>query len=182
MKFQQIIFALNRIIQFLISLEYTLFNVIPRSLITLKSLNRDAKECACNLQSCSKGCPKNKPISELNQKLQRLSYVLGDIAPEISGFDEALDIIEDNEMVKTILKEAFEIQVRNTPFIGFTGKICPAPCQDSCTNSLSNDGNGKPVQIKKIEDLLFEIGRKYNWFDDLFINAVLFCINFSDVI
>ena len=33
MKFQQIIFALNRIIQVLISLEYTLFNVIPKSLV-----------------------------------------------------------------------------------------------------------------------------------------------------
>ena len=38
MKFQQIIFALNRIIQVLISLEYTLFNVIPKSLVTLEFL------------------------------------------------------------------------------------------------------------------------------------------------
>ena len=36
MKFEQIIFALNRIIQVLISLEYTLFNVIPKSLVTLQ--------------------------------------------------------------------------------------------------------------------------------------------------
>ena len=33
MKFQQIIFALNKIIQVLISLEYTLFNGIPKSKI-----------------------------------------------------------------------------------------------------------------------------------------------------
>ena len=38
MKFQQIIFALNRIIQVLISLEYTLFNVLPKSLVTLQFL------------------------------------------------------------------------------------------------------------------------------------------------
>ena len=38
MKFQQIIFALNRIIQVLISLEYSLFNAIPKSLVTLKFL------------------------------------------------------------------------------------------------------------------------------------------------
>ena len=38
MKFQQIIFALNRIIQVLISLEYTLFNIIPKSLVTLQFL------------------------------------------------------------------------------------------------------------------------------------------------
>ena len=38
MKFQQIIFALNKIIQVLISLEYTLFNVIPKSLVTLEFL------------------------------------------------------------------------------------------------------------------------------------------------
>ena len=36
--FQQIIFALNRIIQVLISLEYTLLNVIPKSLVTLQFL------------------------------------------------------------------------------------------------------------------------------------------------
>ena len=38
MKFQQIIFALNRIIQVLISLEYSLFNAIPKSLVTLQFL------------------------------------------------------------------------------------------------------------------------------------------------
>ena len=38
MKFQQIIFALSRIIQVLISLEYTLFNIIPKSLVTLQFL------------------------------------------------------------------------------------------------------------------------------------------------
>ncbi len=35
MKFQQIIFALSKIIQVLISLEFTLFNIIPKSLLTL---------------------------------------------------------------------------------------------------------------------------------------------------
>ena len=38
MKFQQIIFALSRIIQVLISLEYDLFNIIPKSLVTLQFL------------------------------------------------------------------------------------------------------------------------------------------------
>ena len=38
MKFQQIIFTFSRIIQVLISLEYTLFNVIPKSLVTLQFL------------------------------------------------------------------------------------------------------------------------------------------------
>ena len=38
MKFQQIIVALNRIIQVLISLQYTLFNVVPKSLVTLQFL------------------------------------------------------------------------------------------------------------------------------------------------
>ena len=38
MKFQQIIFALNRIIQVLISLEFTLLNIITKSLVTLQVL------------------------------------------------------------------------------------------------------------------------------------------------
>ena len=39
MKFQQIICALDRIIQVLISLKYTLLNIIPKSLVTLQFLN-----------------------------------------------------------------------------------------------------------------------------------------------
>ena len=38
MKFQQIIFAVSRIIQVLNSLEYTLSNIIPKSLVTLDFL------------------------------------------------------------------------------------------------------------------------------------------------
>ena len=38
MKFQQIIFALSKIIQVLISLEFTLFNIIPKSLVKLQLL------------------------------------------------------------------------------------------------------------------------------------------------
>ena len=38
MKFQQIIFALIRIIQILISLKFTLLNIIPKSLVTLQFL------------------------------------------------------------------------------------------------------------------------------------------------
>ena len=38
MKFQQIIFALIRIIQVLNSLKYTLLNIIPKSLVTLQFL------------------------------------------------------------------------------------------------------------------------------------------------
>ena len=38
MKFQQIIFALIRIIQILISLKFALLNIIPKSLVTLQFL------------------------------------------------------------------------------------------------------------------------------------------------
>ena len=38
MKFEQIIFDLNRIIQVLISLEYTLFKIVPKSVVTLQFL------------------------------------------------------------------------------------------------------------------------------------------------
>ena len=38
MKFQQIIFALNRIIQVLVSLEFTPLNIIPKSLVSLQFL------------------------------------------------------------------------------------------------------------------------------------------------
>ena len=38
MKFEQIIFALSKIIQVSISLEFTLLNIIPKSLVTLQVL------------------------------------------------------------------------------------------------------------------------------------------------
>jgi len=87
----------------------------------------------------------------------------------VPGFDDSLDYHTDNQRVLDILEEAFEIQTRSTPFIGFTGKICPAPCESSCTNALDNNGNGKPVQIKKIEEMMYELGVKHNWFDEQFI-------------
>ena len=88
-------------------------------------LNEYGKECGCNLQSCSYGCPKSKPIAELNLKLQKLTGLINE-----KNFENKI-----TDAVKNVLKEAFLIATRTTPFIGFTGKICPAPCQSSCTNA-----------------------------------------------
>ena len=51
MKFQQIIFALSRIIQVSISLQNTLFNIIPKSLVTLQFL----KFLIVQIKACFQG-------------------------------------------------------------------------------------------------------------------------------
>jgi len=44
-------------------------------------------------------------------------------------------------------------------FPEFTGRVCPAPCQESCTLNL----DGEPVTIKTIEQAIVEKGWENNW-------------------
>lgn len=68
-------------------------------------------------------------------------------------------------------KRAFKMQVETSPFAGFTGSACPAPCQDSCTHSAGDEGNDEAVKIKRIELLLHRIALKNGWYDELGIFA-----------
>ena len=44
-------------------------------------------------------------------------------------------------------------------FPEFTGRVCPAPCQESCTLNIDNE----PVTIKTIEQAIAEKGWENNW-------------------
>lgn len=49
-------------------------------------------------------------------------------------------------------KEAYHRLAKTNPFPEFTGRVCPAPCEGSCTNGLNNDS----VTIKSIEYHIIE--------------------------
>ena len=54
---------------------------------------------------------------------------------------------------------ALNLLQATNPFPEFTGKVCPAPCEGSCTLGL----NDKPVTIKNIELAIAEKGWEMGW-------------------
>ena len=54
---------------------------------------------------------------------------------------------------------ALNLLQATNPFPEFTGKVCPAPCEGSCTLGL----NDKPVTIKNIELAIAEKGWEKGW-------------------
>lgn len=56
-------------------------------------------------------------------------------------------------------RKALDLLQSTNPFPEFTGKVCPAPCEGSCTLGL----NDKPVTIKNIELAIAEKGWENGW-------------------
>jgi len=56
-------------------------------------------------------------------------------------------------------KEALERLLLTNNFPEFTGRICPAPCENSCTLAIS----GEPVSIKAIERAIIDKGFEMGW-------------------
>lgn len=56
-------------------------------------------------------------------------------------------------------ENALNLLQATNPFPEFTGKVCPAPCEGSCTLGL----NDKPVTIKNIELAIAEKGWEMGW-------------------
>ena len=55
--------------------------------------------------------------------------------------------------------DAFQLLMQTNPFPEFTGRACPAPCQDACVVKLVNE----PISIKSIEAWLIDEGYKNHW-------------------
>ena len=69
-------------------------------------------------------------------------------------------IPEWNDLVyRGLWKEALERLQRTNNFPEFTGRVCPAPCEGSCTVGL----NGDPVTIKEIEREIIDRGFREGW-------------------
>ncbi|RTZ58206.1 MAG: glutamate synthase [Gammaproteobacteria bacterium] len=98
-------------------------------------LSRQGARCMdCGIPFCHGGCPVNNLIPDWNDLVYK------------NEWREALD----------------ELHLTNN-FPEFTGRICPAPCQESCTLNLED----APVTIKTIECAIVDKGFEEGWIEPL---------------
>ena len=150
-------------------LDQLLSDVLNNITAYASELKHDGTGCSgCRAQSCAggddvdTGCPSGKQINTINLILQ-----------QIGERPKAGPLSKDQWQA---LRRAFEVQIKESPFIAYTGAACPAPCQSACTETIAKEGEpnekrgGKPtgeyVHIKDIEYDLFQLGRALGWFAD----------------
>jgi glutamate synthase (NADPH/NADH) small chain len=98
-------------------------------------LRRQGGRCMdCGTPYCHTGCPVNNLIPDWN------------------------DLVYRNHP-----RRALEALHRTNNFPDFTGRICPAPCEASCTLNLIEE----PVTIKTIENTIIERGWNEGWVEPL---------------
>jgi glutamate synthase (NADPH/NADH) small chain len=97
--------------------------------------SRQGARCMdCGIPFCHSGCPVNNIIPEWNELVRRDRW-----------------------------RDALEVLHSTNNFPEFTGRICPAPCEASCT--LNIDDN--PVTIKSIECAIVDRGWQEGWIQPL---------------
>ncbi len=84
----------------------------------------------CGIPFCHKGCPVDNIIPDWNDLVYHKDW-----------------------------KSAIEVLHSTNNFPEFTGRICPAPCQEACTLNLTNE----PVTIKSIELGIVEKAWEEGW-------------------
>lgn len=95
------------------------------------ALKAQAARCMdCGVPFCHRGCP------------------LGNIIPDWN------DLVYRNRW-----REALEVLLSTNNFPEFTGRICPAPCEDSCVLNI----NDNPVTIERIEQEIIEHAFREGW-------------------
>ncbi len=95
------------------------------------ALKAQASRCMnCGIPYCHNGCPVNNMIPDWNHL-----------------------VYEDD------WKNALEVLHSTNNFPEFTGRICPAPCEESCTLNIED----QPVTIKSIECAIVDKGWENGW-------------------
>ncbi|MSO75586.1 MAG: glutamate synthase subunit beta [Alphaproteobacteria bacterium] len=84
----------------------------------------------CGIPFCHNGCPVNNLIPDWN------------------------NLVYENQW-----RQALETLHSTNNFPEFTGRICPAPCEESCTLNINDD----PVTIKSIECAIVDKGWAEGW-------------------
>ncbi|OIO69976.1 MAG: glutamate synthase [Zetaproteobacteria bacterium CG12_big_fil_rev_8_21_14_0_65_55_1124] len=96
-----------------------------------EDMSRQGARCMdCGIPFCHNGCPINNLIPDFNDAVYR------------GKWREALDILHTTNN-----------------FPEFTGRVCPAPCEEACTVNLIGDA----VSIKNIELSIIEKGWEKDW-------------------
>lgn len=94
-------------------------------------VGRQGARCMdCGIPFCHTGCPINNIIPDWNDLVYR------------NRWREALDVLHSTNN-----------------FPEFTGRVCPAPCEQACTLNLQNE----PVTIKTIECAIIDKGWEEGW-------------------
>ncbi len=93
-------------------------------------IDQAARCMDCGIPFCHNGCPVNNIIPEWNNLVYE------------SDWKNALDVLHSTNN-----------------FPEFTGRICPAPCEASCTLNLDDN----PVTIKNIEKTIIDKGYENGW-------------------
>src|SRR5512139_1897850 len=84
----------------------------------------------CGIPFCMNGCPVNNIIPDWNDLVYKQDW------------KRALDVLH---------------QTNNFP--EFTGRVCPAPCEEACVLRINDD----PVTIKQIEKQIIDHAFKEGW-------------------
>ena len=95
-----------------------------------QSKTQGARCMDCGIPFCMTGCPVNNIIPDWNDLVYR------------GNWREALDVLHSTNN-----------------FPEFTGRVCPAPCEASCTLNINNDAVG----IKSIEHAIIDKGGENGW-------------------
>jgi glutamate synthase (NADPH/NADH) small chain len=94
-------------------------------------LQKQAARCMdCGIPFCHKGCPLGNIIPDWNDLIYRKRW-----------------------------RTAIDRLHATNNFPEFTGRICPAPCEEACVLNINND----PVTIKQIEKQIIDHARKAGW-------------------
>ena len=84
----------------------------------------------CGIPFCNSGCPVNNIIPDFNDLVYRADW-----------------------------RMAFAVLDSTNNFPEFTGRICPAPCEEACTLNINDD----PVGIKSIEHAIIDRAWESGW-------------------
>jgi len=95
-----------------------------------KLKNQGARCMDCGIPFCHSGCPLGNLIPDFNDKVYKGKW-----------------------------KEAAEILHKTNNFPEFTGRLCPAPCEEACVLGINED----PVTIENIEKNIVETAFNEGW-------------------
>ncbi|MBT3362025.1 MAG: glutamate synthase subunit beta, partial [Rhodospirillales bacterium] len=99
--------------------------------LTGTEISTQSSRCMdCGIPYCHQGCPVNNVIPEWNDLVYRNKW-----------------------------REGLTLLHTTNNFPEFTGRVCPAPCETSCTLNLTDE----PVTIKSIECALVDRGWQEGW-------------------
>src|SRR6188472_1344206 len=101
-----------------------------RALPDADMASQGARCMDCGIPFCQTGCPVNNIIPDWNDLVYRGHW-----------------------------RDALEVLHSTNNFPEFTGRVCPAPCEESCTLNINDD----PVAIKSIEQAIIDKGYAEGW-------------------